>query len=141
MLKIQASRLWLLLMVAVVCTTVLFGCKGANPVSVAETPEQKAFALYGVYVVFAEEALTLAQTPSVPASIRLGLVNAEAVAKPSADALKAAYDEAVMIAREVATGATPEEKYVIAITNLNKWVTDSAPVITALQTAVQGARN
>jgi hypothetical protein len=115
-------------------------CETSNPVAEAETPEQKAFAIYGTYVVFSEQAAILSATKTIPASIRLGLVEAEEAAKPAADALKAAYDQAVGIAKEVALGTSTEERYVIAVGNLNRWITDAAPAITALKTAVQGAK-
>jgi hypothetical protein len=115
-------------------------CQTPNPVAVAETAEQKAFAIYGTYVVFSEQAAILAATPTIPASVRLGLVNAEGAAKPSADALKAAYDQAVAIAKEVAVGTSPQERYTIALTNLNRWITDASPTINALKAAVEGAR-
>lgn len=138
--RADASRLMMLLVVAVVMVPLLQACQGANPVAVAETPEQKAYALYGMYVVFNEEAAAIAENPAIPPSVRLGVIRAAEAAKPSADALEAATNNFIEIAGQVAAGTTPQEKYVIALNNMNQWVTDSRPLIDALVAAVKGAR-
>lgn len=134
--RTASSRFLAILVAMVICS----GCQSANPVAAAQTPEQRAYAAYGTYVIFAEEAATLAENPTIPNHVKAALVRAEEAAKPAADALLAAVRQADTIAAQVAAGTTPQEKYVIALNSLNSWVTTSVPLINALVSAVKGAR-
>lgn len=59
---------------------------GAKP----QTLEQKAFGLYGTFVVAEEAAAKLVADPSVPEEAKVALRQADAVAKPAADLMQAA---------------------------------------------------
>lgn len=70
----------------VVVLAVLTGCV-ANPVKEAETLEQRAYALYGTYVIFQEKAAVLVQDATVPERIKQTLRDADKVAYPAAESL------------------------------------------------------
>jgi hypothetical protein len=58
-----------LLAISVPTTLLLPGCVN-SPVQQAETPEQKAYALYGTYVIFQEKAAELVQDSSTSESVK-----------------------------------------------------------------------
>lgn len=65
---------------------VLSACT-SNPVRQAETFEQKAFALYGTYVIFQGKAADLVQDPTVSEQLKQPLRDADRVAFPVAESL------------------------------------------------------
>lgn len=120
---------------------VLHGCPGAyNPFKQAVTAEQKAYALYGTYSIFTKKMADLVETGTLPSNVSLGLIEAESRATPVVNKLSEALDQAVEIAAEVAAGRTSQEKYAIAITNLNKWITEADPLIRNVVDAYKGAK-
>lgn len=80
---------WPGLLPLLVLIIALPGCLNA-PTKAAQTPEQKAYAVYGTFVVLEEQAAVITQNANVPASVKRALAAADNVAKPSADALAVA---------------------------------------------------
>ncbi len=64
--------------------------KFENPLSVARTADQKAYALLASYAAVLEEATDLVRDPLVPTPVKQALVNAERVATPAAETLRIA---------------------------------------------------
>lgn len=64
--------------------------KFENPVSVARTADQKAYALLASYAAVLEEATDLVRDPLVPTQVKQALVRAERVATPAAETLRIA---------------------------------------------------
>ena len=62
------ARSFFLAMVLVL-VLLLGGCALTKPVRTAETPEQKAFALYATYVITLEQATGVLMEPSIPVSL------------------------------------------------------------------------
>jgi hypothetical protein len=62
-----------------------------NPVAIAQTADQKAYALLASYAAVLETAGALVRDPALPVETRRALIRAEAVATPAAGALRAAY--------------------------------------------------
>lgn len=122
---------WLALAVA------LSACATINPIGTAQTAEQKAYAAYGTFVVFEEEAAKLVQSSEVPPDVKENLKRADAVAKPAADALVAAARQVLMVRKQLESGATTDDKLRLAIENLNRWYFDTLPKIQALVTLVE----
>ncbi len=80
-------------MLGFVALTVPFlgGCASVqevNAVAAADTLEQRAFALYGSFVVVEEQAAVLVRDKAVPKSVRKAVQAADAKAKPLADRLR-----------------------------------------------------
>lgn len=122
---------------ACVALTVLAGCKSLTaPVETAQTPEQKAYALYGTFVVFEELAAVVVTDPVTPASVKVAIKTADATAKPAADAVLSSARQVIQIQTQLAEGKTPTEKLEIANQNLLSWVVEAQPKILALQCAV-----
>lgn len=128
------------LLMGVACAaalTVLAACKTLTaPVETAQTPEQKAFAIYGTFVIYEELAASVSTDPATPPSIKLTIKKMDATAKPAADSLLASGLQVIQIQRELAAGGTPTEKLEIANQRLLAWIIEAQPKILALQCAV-----
>lgn len=118
---------------------VLQACTAANPIAQAETVDQKAYAAYGTYVIFAEKAADIAERPDVSTSVKLKLIQAEEKASPVAKNLLDTVLEYEEIRDEVAAGTNTSEKLLIVSNQLNNWVTQLAPLINELIRNVKGA--
>jgi hypothetical protein len=110
----------------------------SNPLSAAQSPDQKAYALYGTFVVFEEQAAVLVRSPSTPAEVKSAIRKADAVAKPVVDNLLGAARQYVSIQMQLKSGATSADRLQIATANLQKWVADATPLINSLVSAVGG---
>lgn len=130
----------------------LTGCP-INPVRQAETFEQKAFALYGTYVIFQGKAAELVQDPVTSERVKQGLRDADKAAYPVAESL---VDAAITVndIREIIEdckdltmpeanpSCTPsnERRLENAITNLGTIYFTAQPIILNLAATVKGAK-
>ena len=118
----------------------LSGCVGYNPVAVAETPEQKADAVYATFVIFEERAADLAARPGTPQGVINSLARADRVVKPIMDSLQAAVSEVERVRADISAGGDSTEDMLIVVTlNLEKWLIEAAPALQARIDAVAGA--
>lgn len=111
------------------------GC-ASNPVASAQTVEQKAYAVYGTFVVMEESAAALKQDPNVITSVKQALVSADAKAKPSADALLQSLRDYEMASDALKAGRSTSDQLSIATANLNAWITRATADVNALVSAV-----
>lgn len=119
----------------------LAGCGTVTaPVKQAETVEQKAYALYGTYVIFQEKAAELVQDSTTPENVKQALREADRVAYPLAESLVEASLEVEAIRQQIETGLTTEEKLTLAISNLSTIYFSAAPKLLAVVAAVKGAK-
>lgn len=123
--SIEIRYLWT---APVLMLLILGACASINPVKQAETLEQKAYAVYGTYVVFAEKAADLAENDALSRSIRLGLVNAEGRASPVIASLLDAVQE-----MQILNNSTTR-------TSLESWIGRALPLINDLVRSVKGAQ-
>ena len=114
-------------------------CSAINPVGKADTVEQKAYAAYGTYVIFAEKAADLVERPDLSTSVKLKLIEAEERASPIVKQLLGTTQEYAAIQAEVAAGTTSEERLLIVSGQLNNWVNRLLPLIDNLIRTVKGA--
>lgn len=127
----------LVLVMAVLALAVVGGCKTLSaPFQAAETPEQKAYALYGTFVVFEEVAASVATDPATPVAVKNAIKAADAEAKPDADSMISAARLVIKVQAQIAAGTTPDQQLEIVNENLVGWVTEAQPKIVALQCAV-----
>ncbi len=119
----------------------LAGCQSANPMKFAETPEQRAYAAYGTFVIAQETAADLVEDDSIPRGVKLRIIQAEERAKPVADSLLDAYMEFLIVKAEFDAGETSEERLVIAAQGLDDWVTQLAPLVNELLRNIRGAKD
>lgn len=138
-MKVRVNHFAMTLLV--IAAAALSACGTLNPLSHAQTIQQKAYAQYGVFVVVEEQAAAIVQEATVPASAKQAVARADAVAKPVADKLLAAILAVDQIRADIAAGKTTEDKLVIATTNLQKWYDEVVPLINDLVSAVKGARS
>lgn len=121
----------------------LAGCswfQGANPLAVAETAEQKAFAWYGIYVATQEAALSIVSSPETPLNVKQGIASVNGQVQPAANNMR---DSAVLvfeIREQLAAGETGEEQLVIATDNLASWTAQAVPLITNFRKLVEAQR-
>lgn len=127
-----------LMVVAVIAT--LNACATFNPVSQAETTEQKAWALYGTFVVFQEQAAGLTKDPNTPAEWKSHLSRADREAYPVAEGLFRAGQEVIVARRLFAEDASQAEKLDIALRNLSAWYIRAQPAVGELVTTVRGGK-
>lgn len=121
------------------CAFALAACQSANPLSAAETVEQRAYAGYGTYVIFAEKAADLAERPEISNSVKLRLIRAEEAASPVADSVLETVLEVEDIRDEIANSGTGQARLEAALVNLNSYVTRLTPLINELVRQVKGA--
>ena len=117
----------------------LQACAGTNPVAMAETTEQRAFATYGTFVIIEEQAAKLVSSGQISDSAIRAIGRADAQAKPVADSLLDVTLEFTVIRIEYEAGGTGEEKFVRSMNELNGWVERARPLIANLISAVKGA--
>jgi hypothetical protein len=136
---------------AVLATVAVLTACTANPVSEANTFEQRAYALYGVYVIAQGQAAALTKEASVPDSVKQGLRDADKVSYPVAEGLVGAAIEVTTI-REIIDKCpqqvepdpkcvpTNEQRLANATLNLSTIYFKAQPVLLNLVEAVKGAR-
>lgn len=131
----------------------LSGCP-VNPVREAETFEQKAYALYGTYVIFQGKAAELVQDSTIPERVKVALRDADKVSYPVAERLVDAAGEVSRIRDiindcsdlempELDPSCTPsnEQRLTNAITNLGTIYYSAQPVLLNLVSIVKGAKS
>lgn len=129
-----------LLTFIVMLNVALAGCAGYNPVAVAETPEQKADAVYATFVLFEQRAVSLAERAGTPQSVINSLARADRVVKPIMDSLQAAVSEVERVRADIAAGGDSTQDMLVVVTlNLEKWLIEAAPALQALIDAVASA--
>lgn len=119
---------------------VLQACTASSPIAKADTTEQRAFATYGTFVIFEEQAAKLVSSGELSNSAVRAIGRADARAKPVADSLLAAVLEFVEIREEYEAGGTGEAKFIAAMNELNAWITRAKPLVNNLVSAVEGAK-
>lgn len=118
----------------------LAGCQAANPIAQAETPEQRAYAAYGTFVIFQEKAADIAEDATLPRGVRLRVAQAEQRARPVAESLIETYVEFIEIKAEFDAGDPTAEARLVQVSNsLNDWVNRLAPLVSELVRNVKGA--
>lgn len=124
---------------SIVMAWAIVACVSANPLARAETVEQKAYAAYGTFVIFEEQAASLVTSGTVGDNVARVLIAADETAKPVADGLLDATLEFGRVKAEFEAGATSEERFLIAMKSLNDWTERALPLINNLVKSVRGA--
>jgi len=114
------------------------GC-ATNPVNTAQTLDQKAYAVYGAFVVMEESAARLKQDATVVTEVKQALTAADARAKPSADALLQAIQDYDSAATALKAGSGTASALTITTANLKTWLERATADTDALINAVHAA--
>jgi hypothetical protein len=134
--QVDFLRVYLTLVVLLV----LQACTASNPITRAETVEQKAYATYGTFVIFEEQAAKLVSSGQLGRSTIVKIGDADRRAKPIADSLLDATLKFTEIREEYEATGTGEERFIAATKELNGWVEQALPLINNLVAAVRGAQ-
>lgn len=128
-----AVAIWLgLITVYAILTGLLPGCAN-NPVAAAQDVEQRAYAVYGSFVIVEEQAAKIVSDPNVPAAVKQALRGADARAKPSADALLGSLQAFQTTAAQLkGSGGSPDA------TRLQNAIDAAAGDVAILISAVKG---
>lgn len=117
-------------LIALLAAVGLSSC--ANPVATAQTPMQKAFAVYGTFTVAQGVALDVVKNEDIPAPVRKAVQASEGVAFA---AVQTVADVARTILEDYPDGATPALEV-----RLLEAVAVAVPRVQALLEAIQRAR-
>lgn len=134
-----AHKQWLYL---ILLASLAAGCTTTpkDVLDAAETPEQTAFALYGTFVVYEEQAAALVEDPRTPLEVVAKVKTADAIAKPLADNLLEVALTLEDVREKYENNLTTYEKLNVAAQNLEYWINRAAPAIRNLINVVKGAR-
>lgn len=114
----------------------LSACVITDPVNVAETPAQKAYAISATYNILLESARDLVVDESVSLSVRRAIQNAEAVTTPVLSSLEDAYVDYVVARAKFDQGQSTQEQLTIVADNLMMWITQAERALIRLATAI-----
>lgn len=117
----------------------------ACAVGTAETPQQKAFALYGTFVTVEEAAATIVLNPTTPDGVVEIIAKTDAVAKPLADAMLEAANAYSLIVAKIeeieGRGEKPTDELldlaITALAALTAAIVEAEPSIQALVAAIR----
>lgn len=124
----------------------ILGAQIENPVAVARTLDQQAYAILDTYAVLVEEAAKIVSDPNVPISAKRALGQAEKVATPAAQVVESAL-AAYMRARADFQAASSQSQTAlqraadalsIAGQRLSQAIAAASPAMAQLQALVRG---
>lgn len=118
--------------------SVAVSCATVNPVAAAKTTSQKAYALYGSFVVYEELDVALVVQPNVPVELKEKLKKVDSEAKPAADNLLDIARIVAKVQSEVMQGSTSQDKLVIVESQLESALLEATPKIQELINTVSG---
>jgi hypothetical protein len=108
----------------------------SNPLKTAETPEQKADAVYGSYAIAVEQGAKLLQDATISDEVKRPIAEAMVAAKEPANSFQDALIQYSTIRAQLAAGETSQERLVIAQQNVHRWLLEAKPLIDKLIAAV-----
>ena len=127
------------LLVVILSTLVtLGGCETLTPTREAESIEQRAFALYGTFVIYQEAAARSMSDPQIPDSVKREAQQIDARAAPIASSLAESTATLSRLRREFEEGAASEGELLTAIRSVERWTQELAPLIARLISTVGG---
>lgn len=127
---------WRSSMLLMITALAVMGCAGTNPIAVAETPAQKAYAIERSYNVVLEGALDLVNDPQVPESLKEGIRATERRTTPVIDGLAQAAKNFILAQAEISAGESSADRMVIVSENLEMWIRQAEDALVQLARAV-----
>lgn len=114
-------------------------CTSINPISAADSVEQRAYATYGTYVIARERASELTSPASdVSEDVQRAILRAESRASPLVDDLSEAFQEYVVIRSRYESGESTLESLSRASSRLDEAVAASGDVVQEFRKAISG---
>jgi hypothetical protein len=144
MRRILNSRIWITIALALTAIVNIeaTACRTSNPIATAATatPENRAetvaFALHNSYVVIAEQVATVVEDTLTPPAVKKALITAHRSASPVVKKLRTAAEYYGRLREQVALGTGDPEKLKLALDELNRLITEAAPKIDSVATAI-----
>lgn len=126
MLKINFTQALLLI--------ILVGCANSNPIERAQTIEQKAYAVYGTYIILLEQVADFAENENIPIDLRLKVIDAQQLTNfPVENFLELLMMYSDLIHSE---NVNPHELENMTL-NIEEGITDITPMLTSLATLLR----
>lgn len=132
----QAIRSWRSSMLLIITWLALAGCASLNPIAVAETPAQKAYAVERTYNIVLEGALDLVNDPAVSSGIKSNIRSIERRTTPVIDSLSQAFTDYMVARAQLDLGETTEDRVAILAANLESWIRNAERALVELAAAV-----
>lgn len=120
------------LIVALVALCAIAGC-ASNPIAIAETPLQTAYAIEGSYNIVLEHAVELAESNQ---GVREAVLRVEARTTPIVDSLSTAIADYVTARSALALGEGDEARLAVVAANLETWIAQAQRALVDLAAAV-----
>ena len=121
----------------------LAGCASIGfktPIEQAQSVEQRAYAIYGTYVVTQERAASLVRSGRLKRIYILRIKQADKIAKPAADAVLELTTDVIKTRKLLKTDKSKTARLEILVDSLNNAITNLKPKLTALVKAVEQVR-
>lgn len=122
---------------ALLVTVAALEACSVNPLQVAETPAQRAYALERAYNIVLENAVTIVENPATPEGLRERIRDVEASTTPLIDALSNAFASYEYARAEFELGESTEERLAIAAASLEEWLTRAEQALIELSRAIR----
>lgn len=103
-----------------------------NPISQAQTVEQKALAAYGSLTIGVEQIAALVQPRTLPANVQSCLIAVGQKAGAAAKTGLAAYNEAQAARAQFVVDAATQGRFTTAVNSLDGWITSAGPLLDQL---------
>jgi len=131
----KTRDIWIALVV------VLVAACANNPVRVAQTTEQKAYALYGTFVIVEEQAVKLTlPTSNLNQQAKASIINAVQRAQPAIDTMLSGLEKAQKAKADFDAQRIDKPAFQVVVDNLGNWVQQAEPLVLSLTTAVKGVQ-
>lgn len=129
------KKLWCLL-----AAVALVGCAG-SPIKVAQTTEQKAYALYGTFVIAEEQAAKLtAPTSNLSPAAKTAIIAASQRAQPAMDVVLLGISQYEAARADFEAAKIDKPAFQVVVDKLGGWVAQAQALVGPLLISLKGAR-
>lgn len=123
-------------MLLLITWLMLAGCQTANPIAVAETPAQKAYAIERTYNIVLAGALDLVNDPAVSPGIKSNIRSIEARTTPIVNQLSEAFTAYTVARALFDAGQSTQDRLAAVALNLSNWIDKGQGALVELAAAV-----
>ena len=123
-------------MLLLITWLMLAGCQSANPIAVAETPGQKAYAIERTYNIVLAGALDLVNDPAVSQRIKSNIRSIEKRTTPIVNQLSETFTAYTVARAQFAAGQSNQERLAVVARNLDNWIIQAERALIELAAAV-----
>jgi drug/metabolite transporter superfamily protein YnfA len=134
-MQYKFSTAWVALAVVAIAA-----CAQFNPISKAETSQQRALAAYGTVTIMVEQIAALLAPDTLPDRVQERLIVAATSGAAVARAGLLAYNEAESARAAFVADSTQQGRLNAALSSLDAWATDASTTIEAMKTIMREAR-